>query len=85
MWFCVCCLDGKYLGCDVIIMSRREFFFILEYDIYICYLLFYDVVEMEVMIKSKCFYKIDIGVLYNVEVGILFVNCLNFLYFLNGV
>lgn len=50
----------------------------LEYDIYICYLLFYDVFEMEVIIKNKCFYKIDIGVLYNVEVSFVVFKILKF-------
>lgn len=59
--------DGKHPGCDATIMSRREFSFTLEHDIYIRYLSFHDVAEMEATIKSKCPHKIDIGALYNVE------------------
>jgi DNA primase small subunit len=50
-------------------MSRREFSFTLEHDIYIRYLSFRNVAEMEAAIKSKCPHKIDIGALYNVEVS----------------
>ncbi|KAG0565834.1 hypothetical protein KC19_7G017400 [Ceratodon purpureus] len=59
--------DGKHPGCDASIMGRREFSFTLEHDIYIRYLSFHDVSEMEATIKSKCPHKIDIGALYNVE------------------
>lgn len=66
--FSVCCSDGKHPGCDASIMGRREFSFTLEHDIYMRYLSFHDVSEMEATIKSKCPHKIDIGALYNVEV-----------------
>jgi DNA primase small subunit len=51
-------------------MSRREFSFTLEHDIYLRYLSFHDVAEMEAVIKKQCPHKIDIGAVYNVEVSI---------------
>lgn len=51
-------------------MSRREFSFTLEHDIYVRYLSFHDVAEMEAVIKKQCPHKIDIGAVYNVEVSI---------------
>eukprot|EP00249_Psilotum_nudum_P030475 c43127_g1_i1 orf=203-1702(+) len=59
--------DGKHPGCDSSFFCRREFSFTLEHDIYIRYLSFHDVAEMEAGVREKCPHKIDIGAVYNVD------------------
>ncbi|KAJ7515196.1 hypothetical protein O6H91_22G005100 [Diphasiastrum complanatum] len=59
--------DGKHPGCDSTFFSRREFSFTLEHDIYVRYLSFRDVPEMETAFRDKCPHKIDIGSIYNVD------------------
>lgn len=61
--------DGKHPACDNSYISRREFSFTLENDIYIRYQSFSNATEMENSIKEKCPVKIDIGPVYNVNLA----------------
>ncbi|KAG6526515.1 hypothetical protein ZIOFF_016505 [Zingiber officinale] len=56
--------DGKHPACDQSYFGRREFSFTLENDIYLRFLSFNNVVEMESSIRKKCPFKIDIGPVY---------------------
>ncbi|KAG6530294.1 DNA primase small subunit-like [Zingiber officinale] len=59
--------DGKHPACDQSYFGRREFSFTLENDIYLRFLSFNNVVEMESSIRKKCPFKIDIGPVYTVD------------------
>lgn len=61
--------DGKHPACDNTYISRREFSFTLDNDIYIRYQSFGNAIEMEKSIKEKCPVKIDIGPVYNVDLA----------------
>lgn len=60
--------DGKHPACDQSYIGRREFSFTLEKDIYLRFLSFNNVVDMESSIREKCPSKIDIGPVYTVDV-----------------
>lgn len=60
--------DGKHPACDQSYFGRREFSFTLEKDIYLRFLSFNNVVDMESSIREKCPSKIDIGPVYTVDV-----------------
>ncbi|XP_074563439.1 uncharacterized protein LOC141820057 [Curcuma longa] len=59
--------DGKHPACDQSYFGRREFSFTLENDIYLRFLSFNNVVDMESSIREKCPFKIDIGPVYTVD------------------
>ncbi|MCO5604238.1 hypothetical protein L7F22_058401 [Adiantum nelumboides] len=59
--------DTKHPGCDSSYLGRRKISFTLEHDIYVCYLSNHNANEMESSIREMCPYKIDIGVVYNVD------------------
>ncbi|KAF7811306.1 DNA primase small subunit [Senna tora] len=59
--------DGKHPACDSSYVSRREFSFTLDNDIYLRFLSFNSAAELENKIKEKCPFKIDIGPVYSVD------------------
>ncbi|XP_054806747.1 uncharacterized protein LOC129309273 [Prosopis cineraria] len=59
--------DGKHPGCDPSYISRREFSFTLDNDIFLRFQSFHSAVELENSMKEKCPFKIDIGPVYSVE------------------
>ncbi|XP_028788507.1 DNA primase small subunit-like [Neltuma alba] len=59
--------DGKHPGCDPSYISRREFSFTLDNDIFLRFQSFHSAVELENSIREKCPFKIDIGPVYSVE------------------
>lgn len=62
-------LGKNFPGSDQTYLSRREFSFTLEQDIYVRYQSFKDQGEMEQSIKEKNPHKIDIGPVFNVDVS----------------
>ncbi|GAB4839439.1 hypothetical protein Ancab_028961 [Ancistrocladus abbreviatus] len=61
-------LDGKHPACDQSYFGRREFSFTLDDDIYLRFQSFTTVAELENSIKEKYPFKIDIGLVYSVEI-----------------
>lgn len=59
--------DGKHPGCDPTYLSRREFSFTLDNDIYLRFQSYTSAYELESSIKEKCPFKIDIGPVYSVN------------------
>ncbi|XP_044485446.1 DNA primase small subunit [Mangifera indica] len=59
--------DGKHPGCDNSYFGRREFSFTLDNDIYLRFQSFNSAPELEIAIKEKCPFKIDIGPVYSVD------------------
>ncbi|KAE9596524.1 putative DNA primase, small subunit [Lupinus albus] len=59
--------DGKHPGCDLSYLSRREFSYTLDNDIYVRFQSFHNASELENSIKDKCPFKIDIGPVYSVD------------------
>ncbi|CAI0456179.1 unnamed protein product [Linum tenue] len=59
--------DGKHPACDKSYFGRRELSFTLENDIYLRFLSFNSVSELEKGIREKCPFKIDIGPVYSVD------------------
>ncbi|KAG9444245.1 hypothetical protein H6P81_015585 [Aristolochia fimbriata] len=59
--------DGKHLACDQSYFGRREFSFTLDNDVYLRFLSFNSLTDLEKAIKEKCPFKIDIGPVYSVD------------------
>ncbi|KAG0497075.1 hypothetical protein HPP92_001766 [Vanilla planifolia] len=59
--------DGKHPAQDQSYLSRREFSFTLENDIYLRFQSFKNANEMEQSVKEKCPHKIDIGPVYSID------------------
>ncbi|KAG0496897.1 hypothetical protein HPP92_001588 [Vanilla planifolia] len=58
---------GKHPAQDQSYLSRREFSFTLENDIYLRFQSFKNANEMEQSVKEKCPHKIDIGPVYSID------------------